>query len=121
MKIVKFFSTSLVATLVDFALYTALLSILMPVTSHFISASSGMVVNFILQRKWVFKATRDVKTSFILSLIFSMGGILLGGLIIFGLTTFVFFIYNPLIAKIIAIGIIFFYNYITKKIAFGDR
>jgi putative flippase GtrA len=80
-----------------------------------------MVVNFILQRKWVFNAKRGLKTSFILSILFSMGGIFLGGLLIYLLMYFSFFATHPLVAKIVAIGILFFYNFVTKKIAFGDK
>jgi len=121
LKIVKFFSTSLVATAVDFLIYILLVGILTPVVSHFISATCGMIVNFILQRKWVFNATRGLKTSFLLSLIFSIGGILLGGFIIYLLVMLDFFEQNPIFAKILVIGIVFVYNYQTKKIAFGDR
>lgn len=121
MKIVKFFSTSLVASSIDFLIYILLVSIIPPVLSHFISATCGMIVNFILQRKWVFNATRKVGTSFILSLIFSIGGIFLGGIIIYLLMWFSFFEQNPVFTKLIAMGIVFIYNYETKKIAFGDK
>lgn len=109
------------ATLVDFIAYTLLIYATIPIIAHLISASIGMVVNFILQYRLVFNATREIQTSFMLSLLFSIGGILFGGIIINGLTAFVFFAQHPLYAKIIVIGIVFFYNYATKKIAFGDR
>lgn len=121
MKIVKFFTTSLIATGVDFTLYSLLLFILSPVSAHFCSATTGMVVNFILQKKFVFELKRGLKTSFVFSLLFSIGGIFLGASIIYLLTLFAFFAQYPIVAKCIAIGITFFYNYETKKIAFGDR
>ena len=121
MKIVKFLTTSVLATGVDFLLYTVLLFIFSPVVAHFCSATTGMILNFILQRKFVFNVTRGLKSSFLLSLLFSVGGISLGAGIIYFLTKLAFFAEYPLIAKIIAIGIVFFYNYETKKIAFGDR
>lgn len=109
------------ATGVDFVLYSLLLFILSPINAHFCSASTGMVVNFILQRKFVFNVTRGVKTSFALSLLFSIGGIFLGGGIIYLLTQLAFFTTYPIVAKIVAMGVVFFYNYETKKIAFGDK
>ena len=121
LKIVKFLTTSVVATGVDFLLYSLLLLMLSPVISHFCSASVGMVVNFVLQRNFVFNVTRGMKTSFALSLLFSIGGIFLGGGIIYLLTKFAFFIAYPLLAKLVAMGVVFFYNYETKKIAFGDK
>lgn len=121
MKIVKFLSTSLIATGVDFTLYSILLFILPPVGAHFCSSTTGMVVNFILQKKFVFDLKRGLKTSFVLSLLFSVGGIFLGASIIYLLTLLTFFAQYPLVAKCVAIGVTFFYNYETKKIAFGER
>lgn len=121
MKIVKFLTTSVVATGVDFLLYTVLLFVLTPVVAHFCSATTGMIINFVLQRKFVFNVTRGLKTSFFLSLLFSIGGIFLGAGIIYTLTQLVLFVEYPLLAKIVAIGVVFFYNYETKKIAFGDK
>ena len=121
LKIIKFLTTSVVATGVDFLLYSLLLLILSPVISHFCSASVGMVVNFLLQRNFVFNVTRGIKTSFVLSLLFSIGGIFLGGGIIYLLIKLAFFITYPLLAKLVAMGVVFFYNYETKKIAFGDK
>ncbi len=121
MKIIKFLTTSILATGVDFLLYTGLLFIFTPVVAHFFSATTGMILNFILQRKFVFNVTRGLKSSFLLSLLFSVGGIFLGAGIIYFLMKLAFFAEHPLIAKMIAIGVVFFYNYETKKIAFGDR
>ncbi len=121
LKIIKFFTTSLFATGVDFGVYTFLLLFIGPVFAHFFSATSGMVVNFILQRKWVFDAKRELGTSFILSFFFSIVGIFLGGLLIYLLTYFSFFATHLLWAKVVVIGVLFFYNFVTKKIAFGDK
>lgn len=121
LKIIKFLTTSVVATGVDFLLYTGLLFILTPVNAHFCSATVGMVLNFILQRKFVFNVTRGLKTSFLLSLLFSIGGIFLGAGIIYMLTMVSLMATYPLVAKVLAIGVVFFYNFQTKKIAFGDK
>ena len=121
LKIIKFLTTSVLATSIDFLFYTGLLFIFTPVVAHFCSATAGMILNFILQRKFVFNVRRGLKSSFLLSLLFSVGGIFLGAGIIYFLTKLAFFAEYPLIAKIIAIGIVFFYNYETKKISFGDR
>lgn len=121
LKIIKFLTTSVLATSIDFLFYTGLLFIFTPVVAHFCSATTGMILNFILQRKFVFNVRRGLKSSFLLSLLFSVGGIFLGAGIIYFLMKLAFFAEHPLIAKIIAIGVVFFYNYETKKIAFGDR
>ena len=121
LKIIKFLTTSILATSIDFLFYTGLLFIFTPVVAHFCSATTGMILNFILQRKFVFNVRRGLKSSFLLSLLFSVGGVFLGAGIIYFLMKLAFFAEHPLIAKMIAIGVVFFYNYETKKIAFGDR
>ena len=121
LKIIKFLTTSVLATSIDFLFYTGLLFIFTPVVAHFCSVTTGMILNFILQRKFVFNVRRGLKSSFLLSLLFSVGGVFLGAGIIYFLMKLAFFAEHPLIAKMIAIGVVFFYNYETKKIAFGDR
>lgn len=121
LKIIKFLTTSVIATGVDFLLYTVLLFILTPVPAHFCSATTGMIINFVLQRQFVFNVTRGLKASLLFSVLFSIGGIFLGAGIIYILTKLTFFTEYPLLAKIVAIGVVFFYNYETKKIAFGDK
>lgn len=111
----------MVATAVDFCLYALLVIHLAPVTAHLISASTGMVVNFVLQRRWVFTPTRGLGASLVYSLGFSLGGIGLGAVIIYGLTAWTMLGQLPLAAKVVTIGFVFIYNYLTKKIAFGDR
>ncbi len=121
LKIVKFFTSSLLATAVDFLLYALLISALAPAGAHLLSASVGMLINYVLQLRWVFRPSRGVVTSFLLSLLFSLGGIALGTLIIYALTTWTPLAAFPLPAKIITTGLVFTYNYLTKKIAFGDH
>lgn len=79
-----------------------------------------MVCNFIFQRKWVFNASRSLATSFFLSLLFSCGGVILGTLLIYIMTNHTGLENSPVVAKIISTGIVFSYNYYTKKVAFGD-
>lgn len=120
MKIVKFLSSSVIATLTDFLLYGGLVVFILPAYANIISASTGMVVNFFIQRVWVFSSSRGLCTSFVLSSLFSLGGLALGTFIVFGLTTWTLLSAHPIIAKIISVGFLFVYNYETKKIAFGD-
>ncbi len=121
MKIFKFFGTSVIATGIDFLLYTGLVQLLSPTVSNLISASAGLITNFFLQKKYVFNPSNTLYTSFILSLIFSLCGLGLGTGIIYILTSYTGLSELPIVAKMITTGIIFFYNYFTKKIAFGHK
>ena len=118
----KFALTSSVATLVDYLLYLALVyTILPPVHSNIISASCGMVLNFFLQKRFVFDLQRKLSTAFIMAVTVSIGGIILGTTIIYFLTKMDFFQQHQYITKLMATGIVFFYNFYLKRFVFEKR
>lgn len=120
MKIVKFFGSSVIATGVDFLLYLGLIHIVSPTVAHAISAGTGMVINFILQYTYVFTPTNTLKKSIGLALCFASLGVLLGTGIIYLLTHYTMLETFPVAAKVITVGLIFFYNYFTRRFSFGD-
>lgn len=121
MRIVRFFGTSVLGTGVDFLIYAGLVQVISPAPANFFSASAGLVTNFFLQKNFVFNPSNSPGRAFTLSLIFSLCGLGLGTALIYLLTTFTPLATLPLVAKIITTAIIFFYNYFTKKIAFGHK
>lgn len=115
----KFASTSLVATMVDYTIYLILVySGFNKVYSNITSASIGFVVNFFLQKKYIFTLRRKVHSTFLMSMSFSAAGI--------GISTFLIYIFNKnpfldhhqYLTKLLVMGIMFFYNFYTKRIAF---
>jgi putative flippase GtrA len=120
LKIIKFFTSSIIVTIIDFCIYTALIQVVTATVANSISASCGMVCNFIFQRNWIFNASRSLATSFFLSLLFSCGGVALGTFLIYIMTNHTGLASSPVVAKIVSTGIVFSYNYYTKKVAFGD-
>jgi putative flippase GtrA len=92
---------------------------LSPTIANLISASAGLITNFILQKKYVFNPSNTIWKSFVLSVVFSICGLGLGTGLIYLLTNYSALQQFPVIAKICTTGVIFFYNYFTKKIAFG--
>lgn len=121
MKIFKFFGSSVIATGIDFLLYTGLIHLLSPTVSNLISASIGLLTNFFLQKNYVFNPSNTWYTSLFLSTLFSLFGLAIGTGLIYIMTNFTVLSELPLIAKVISTAIIFFYNYFTKKIAFGHK
>lgn len=118
----KFAITSSVATLVDYLLYLFLVYLFFgPVVSNIISAGTGMITNFVLQKKFVFLLKRDLKVAFLLSVFFSLAGIGLSTLFIYLLNLLPFFQVHQYITKLLVTGIIFFYNFYTKRFAFEKR
>ena len=119
----KFAASSGVATLVDMGLFALLAKVTsFPVeVINIFTSLVGMVINFVLQKKYIFELNRKVRTAFLLSLTVSIGGIALSTSIIYGLKTLEIFQLYPILAKIIATGIVFFYNFYLKKFSFEKK
>jgi putative flippase GtrA len=122
----RFALTSSVATIIDYGIYLALVYTLFePAISNLISASCGLLVNFFLQKKYVFSLNRKLSHAFFMAVGVSLGGIGLGTLIIWGLTSIPVYIISEDITKIavklIATGLVFFYNFYMKRFVFEKR
>jgi len=119
---VKFAMSSSVATIVDYVLYQVLVRYFFsPVVSNLISATVGMVINFFLQKKYIFELKRSVNIAFIISLLVSVGGIGISTIIIHFLNNSEILSGNQYIIKAIATGTVFFYNFYLKRFAFEKR
>lgn len=119
---VKFAMSSSLATLVDYVLYQVLVRYFFsPVASNLISATVGMVINFFLQKKYIFELKRSVNIAFIISLFVSVGGIGISTIIIHFLNNSEMLSGNQYIIKAIATGTVFFYNFYLKRFAFEKR
>lgn len=118
----RFASTSAIATFVDYGLFILLAySGVSKVIANLISASCGFLVNFFLQKTFIFKSKRPIREAFGFSLVFSLGGIAIGTFFIYLLTKIPFFDQYAFVAKLLVTGIMFFYNYYTKQIAFERK
>ncbi len=118
----KYATASATATAVDYALYFVLLQFgLTKTLSNFISYPVGVVVNFGLQKKYIFSMTRGLKKTFILAMLVSAGGWAMNA------TLFALFMKVPFLetyhwfAKILVNGIIFLYNFYGKRYVFEKR
>ena len=119
---IKFALTSSVATIADHLLFILLIYLdFKIVVSNFLSQFVGMIINFALQKQFVFELKRKQSVAFAISLCFSIIGLFLGSLLIKILSTLPIFFQYPYLAKIIVTGIIFFYNFYTKRIAFEKK
>ncbi len=118
----KFALTSSVATSVDYLLYLALVyTFLTPVLSNIIAYSVAVLVNFILQKQFIFSLERRLKTTFLLAMGVSLGGLLLGTSLIWFLIKVPFFDRYQFITKLCATGVLFFYNFYFKRYVFEKR
>ncbi len=119
----KFALASSIATLCDLVIFQILESSTgwEPEWINVISSFAGMCINFLLQKKYIFELKRNAWKVFLFSLMISMGGIALSSAIIYILTHIKFFHELPIFAKLIATGIVFFYNFYLKRYAFEKK
>ncbi len=118
----KFAASGLVATSVDYFGYLLLVGrFFTPVTSNLISYSVAVVVNFLMQKRFVFKQQRSNTQAFLGSILVSLGGLLLSTGLIYGLNEISFFAEQQYITKLLATGLVFFYNFYFKRFVFEGR
>ena len=117
----KFGMTSSIATAVDYTLYLILVMSLSPVVSNLISAGTGMIINFFLQKRYIFELRRKFQYALAISVLTSLIGIALSTSIIWVLNYVFTFTEYQFIIKGIATGIVFFYNFYMKRFAFEKR
>jgi putative flippase GtrA len=118
----RFAMTSGVATLFDYVVYLFLVGrFFSPALSNIISYSGAMILNFILQKRFVFSLQRKLGSAFALALLVSLGGMLISTGIVYTLSRIGFFNEHQYITKLIATGIVFFYNFYFKRFVFEKR
>lgn len=114
--------TGLVATTINYGLYLILVdTYLPPLPATLIAYSSSVVLNFFLQRYFVFELRRSLRSAFALSMLVSLGGLLLDAAIVYGLHYFPLLGDREWLIKGVATGVVFFYNYYGKRRVFEGR
>ena len=119
----KFATTSAVATSVDVGLFLLLVNYgdLSRVVANIISYSVGMVTNFMLQKRFVFNLQRSSWSAFLLSALVSMGGLSLNTFFVWAFSQINFLGEYSIIPKLMATGLVFFYNFYLKRYVFEKR
>ena len=121
-KIGKFGVSGLIATSVNYGMYLLLANkVFIPEVATVISYASGALVNFVLQRYFVFDLNRSVGSAFALSMLVSVGGLLIDLTIIHLLHRFPIFGNAEWLIKAVATGTTFFYNFLLKRRVFEGR
>ena len=116
---IPFLMSGIVATGINFGMYLLLVDrFLPPGPATMIAYSSSVLVNFVLQRYFVFKLRRSVQSAFALSMLVSAGGMLIDWFIVTGLHQFPYLGDQEWIIKGAATGIVFFYNFYAKRRVF---
>ena len=121
-KTFRFAISGGIATLVDYAIYFILFNQgTKPTIAQAIAYSIAVVCNFLLQRAFVFDQKGKTWSTFLFSIGISVGGLLISTLLIHVLNQYSWFYEHQLVTKILATGILFFYNFFLKRYAFERR
>ncbi len=134
----KFATVSLAATTFDIVFYSTFILYIFPMDgtdataaeikyTAAIGAFIGMLINFFLQKRFVFDLNRKISTAFTLALCVSLIGIFINTNIVTWLSQYTLFMQDGLyglykiLPKLIATGIVFFYNFYMKRFIFEKR
>ena len=119
----RFVATGVIASAIDYVLYLLLTEGAgwTPVHANLVSYPSSVLVNFLLQRRFVFQQKRATWAAFGLSMLVSVGGWMLSTGLIYAMNQIPLFRGNQYVIKLIDKGLIFFYNYYFKRFAFERR
>ena len=118
----KFALTSLVATMIDCFLYLLLVyTIFSPIIANTIAYSIAVIVNFSLQKKFVFSMQREARKILLMAIGVSVIGLGLSNLIIWLLIKYPFFVKYQYATKLVATGLVFFWNFYMKRFVFEKK
>lgn len=116
---IPFALTGLVATGINYGMYLFLVDrYLSPGPATITAYSSSVVLNFFLQRYFVFRLNRSLRSAFALSMAVSVGGLALDWLIVTGLHRFPVLGEAEWAIKLLATFLVFFYNFYLKRRVF---
>lgn len=115
----KFLLLGVVSTLIDYMIYTlAIENGVLYIYAIILGYSIGLLVNFIVGRYYVFTNGIKVKNSYVEFLwivLIAIGGVLINIFIVKYLSYSNSFALDPLLSRVIAIAIVFFWNYFCRK------
>ena len=110
------------ATGVDYVIYFLLYNQgVAPVWAQVFAYAVSVQVNFLFQKFLVFEQNRSTSTVYWLSMLVSLGGLLLSAALIYLFNLFPFFQQYQILAKLGTTGLLFFYNFYAKRYVFEKR
>lgn len=110
--LVRFALVGAVTTTLDFALFTALVAAgSAPVSANILSYSCGILVSYLLNRSWTFRAGRShvQALKFVLS---TLTGLLISTCLVAVLASLI----PPALAKILSVPVVFAWNYLVARL-----
>lgn len=119
---IPFAITGAIATGINGGVYLLLVDrFFSPGPATLIAYWSSVILNFFMQRYFVFQLNRSLRSAFVLSMLVSVGGMGLDWLIVTGLHRFPLVGEAEWLIKGVAIFIVFFYNFYAKRRVFEGK
>ena len=119
---IPFAVTGGIATAINGGVYLLLVDrVLPPGPATLIAYWSSVLLNFFMQRYFVFQLNRSLRSAFVLSMLVSVGGMGLDWLIVTGLHQFPVLGTAEWLIKGVAIFLVFFYNFYAKRRVFEGK
>ena len=91
------------------------------VIADMIAYASGVSFNYVLHKRFIFEQKRSPSVTFILYILVSAGGIAISAGLTWIFVKMLFFAQHPPIMKITTMGLVFIYNFFSKRFAFEKR
>lgn len=119
---IPFAITGLIATSINWGLYVFLVDDYLPyMWATIVAYSSSVILNFFMQRHFVFELHRSLRSAFALSMLVSLGGLLIDAALIYAFHNWLIFSDQEWIIKGVVTGLVFFYNFYLKRQVFEGR
>lgn len=117
-QIRNFLLLGVLSTLVDYAVYSLLLMVGVDfVTAIIVGYGTGLWVNYYIARHYIFTSgtkVNSVRTEFVAVVLIAFAGALLN-IAIVKLLSYSLWQIDPMLSRVVAIGIVFFWNYFARK------
>lgn len=110
--LLRFAIVGAITTTVDFVFFTTLVAAtLAPALANIFSYSCGILVSYVLNRSWTFRAKRS-RVQAVKFVVSTVTGLLISTGLVAALST----ILPPIVAKILSVPVVFAWNYLTSRL-----
>lgn len=121
-KVIKFALSGALATAIDYFLYLFLVYVdWSPLYANITSYTASVVVNFAMQKRFVFDLQRSASKAFALAMLVSLIGMGISTFLVVTLSTWMIFNSRQYLIKLVATGIVFIYNFYFKRYVFEKK
>lgn len=120
----KYAASAGIATAADYAVFFSLTTYLSytPVQAQPPAYAVGVLINFLIAKRYVFDLNRSAWSAFRWSVLISLGGLTISTGLIYCFDHYVPFLEDKtLLSKILTSGIVFFYNFYLKRLVFEGK